>query len=33
MESLAKHLAETTVYLGRQPIYGPKREIDRKSVV
>ena len=27
MESLAKHLAETTVYLGRQPIYGPKREI------
>ena len=27
MESLAKHLAEATVYLGRQPIYGVNREI------
>jgi EAL and modified HD-GYP domain-containing signal transduction protein len=27
MESLAKHLSEATVYLGRQPIYGPNREI------
>jgi EAL and modified HD-GYP domain-containing signal transduction protein len=27
MESLAKHLAESTVYLGRQPIYGPERDI------
>src|SRR5450759_5018641 len=27
MESLAKHLAEATVYLGRQPIYGAKRDI------
>ena len=27
MESLAKHLSEATVYLGRQPIYGPNRDI------
>jgi EAL and modified HD-GYP domain-containing signal transduction protein len=27
MESLTKHLAEATVYLGRQPIYGPNRDI------
>jgi EAL and modified HD-GYP domain-containing signal transduction protein len=27
MESLAKHLVEATVYLGRQPIYGANRDI------
>ena len=27
MESLAKHLVEATVYLGRQPIYGGNRDI------
>jgi EAL and modified HD-GYP domain-containing signal transduction protein len=27
MESLANHLSETTVYLGRQPIYGANRDI------
>ena len=27
MESLAKHLSEATVYLGRQPIYGANRDI------
>ena len=27
MESLTKHRAEATVYLGRQPIYGPNRDI------
>ena len=27
MESLANHLTEATVYLGRQPIYGANREI------
>jgi EAL and modified HD-GYP domain-containing signal transduction protein len=27
MESLTKHVSEATVYLGRQPIYGPNRDV------